>query len=428
MTTRITGLSIENIKKIKAIELTPDRNIVAIGGNNDQGKSSTLDAIMMALGGKRVQTNAPVRKGAGEGTIELTLDNGIKITKKIKEDGKEQLVVEDSDGRYYRSPQALLDSLFNKHCFDPLSILGLSKGEQYELVSSIAGVDLQAEDLEYKSAYEERTRLSREVDRLSGFLSENPVDQRLQSAPISTYQLAEELARASNSISQVRGLETEYRILVDNEKDRVAKLNALTEELANIAERKKSLKGRLDSMPIPNLEEINQKIANVERENQKIELNNKARAALEERAQLLEQAEELTEKLKSIKERRKNLDNSLNVDGLSFENGELIYQGVPLANAGQATRIKVLTSLVMSANTELGVILIKDASLLDETNWETIKQIAVENDYQIFLELVGEDDRASVIIEDGEIKGAPMGKPGRGRPKKNKEENVDNVE
>ena len=49
---RITGLEIENVKRVAAVHLEPaETGLTTIGGDNRQGKTSVLDAIMSALGG-----------------------------------------------------------------------------------------------------------------------------------------------------------------------------------------------------------------------------------------------------------------------------------------------------------------------------------------------------------------------------------------
>ena len=56
---KIISLYVENIKKIKAVEIKPEGNTVIISGKNGNGKSSTIDSISMALGGKKlIQTNS----------------------------------------------------------------------------------------------------------------------------------------------------------------------------------------------------------------------------------------------------------------------------------------------------------------------------------------------------------------------------------
>lgn len=59
----ITNLQVENVKRVKAVELTPTQTgLTVIGGRNGQGKTSVLDAIAWALGGERFRHSEPNRE------------------------------------------------------------------------------------------------------------------------------------------------------------------------------------------------------------------------------------------------------------------------------------------------------------------------------------------------------------------------------
>lgn len=63
MSVKINSLEIENVKRIKAVKLEPSANgLTIIGGNNNQGKTSVLDAIAWALGGDKYKPTA-LRQG-----------------------------------------------------------------------------------------------------------------------------------------------------------------------------------------------------------------------------------------------------------------------------------------------------------------------------------------------------------------------------
>ena len=52
--TKITSLELENIKRIKAVQIMPtESGLTIVGGKNNQGKTSMLNAIMWILGGDR---------------------------------------------------------------------------------------------------------------------------------------------------------------------------------------------------------------------------------------------------------------------------------------------------------------------------------------------------------------------------------------
>ena len=60
----ITELRAENIKRLVAVRVKPDGSLVVVGGNNGQGKTSLLDSIAMALGGKDLMPAEPLRRCA----------------------------------------------------------------------------------------------------------------------------------------------------------------------------------------------------------------------------------------------------------------------------------------------------------------------------------------------------------------------------
>ena len=60
MSVKITALEAENVKRIKAVALTPSpTGLTIVGGNNNQGKTSVLDALAWALGGDRFRRLNP---------------------------------------------------------------------------------------------------------------------------------------------------------------------------------------------------------------------------------------------------------------------------------------------------------------------------------------------------------------------------------
>lgn len=48
---KIIRLDAANVKRLKAVEITPDGTLQVVTGANGAGKSSVLDAIWLALGG-----------------------------------------------------------------------------------------------------------------------------------------------------------------------------------------------------------------------------------------------------------------------------------------------------------------------------------------------------------------------------------------
>lgn len=78
---KINKLEIENVKRVRAVkvELTA-AGLTVIGGRNNQGKTSVLDAIAWALGGNRYRPSQPQREGSViPPSLKVTLSNGIIV-------------------------------------------------------------------------------------------------------------------------------------------------------------------------------------------------------------------------------------------------------------------------------------------------------------------------------------------------------------
>ena len=95
------------------------------------------------------------------------------------------------------------------------------------------------------------------------------------------------------------------------------------------------------------------------------------------------------------------------VEGLSFGDGVVLYNGVPLEQCSQGEKIKISTSIAMSTevnDNQLKVVLIKDGSLLDEDNMKLITNMALDKDYQVWIRKLTSTGKVGIVIEDGEIK------------------------
>ncbi len=70
---RILELRAENFARLRAIEIRPDGHLVQITGANDEGKSSTLNAIWACLKGRSAAPPVPIRKGCEQATLRVSL-------------------------------------------------------------------------------------------------------------------------------------------------------------------------------------------------------------------------------------------------------------------------------------------------------------------------------------------------------------------
>ena len=156
MSVKIMALEAENVKRIKAVALTPSpTGLTLVGGNNNQGKTSVLDALAWALGGDRFRPDAAQRDGAvAPAHLKVKLSNGVVVERKGK---NASLTVTDPTGR--RSGQQLLNAFVEPLALDLPRFMEASDKEKADILLRIIGIgtELHTRDLEIKALYDKRT-------------------------------------------------------------------------------------------------------------------------------------------------------------------------------------------------------------------------------------------------------------------------------
>ena len=156
MSVKIMALEAENVKRIKAVALTPSpTGLTIVGGNNNQGKTSVLDALAWALGGDRFRPDAAQRDGAvAPAHLKVKLSNGVVVERKGK---NASLTVTDPTGR--RSGQQLLNAFVEPLALDLPRFMEASDKEKADILLRIIGIgtELHTRDMEIKALYDKRT-------------------------------------------------------------------------------------------------------------------------------------------------------------------------------------------------------------------------------------------------------------------------------
>ena len=165
---KIVQLRAENVKRLVAVEITPEGNVIEITGKNGAGKTSVLDSIWWALAGNRTHQAVPVRQGETEAVISLDLGD-IKVRREFSvrepKEGEEpipavtitRLFVESAEGARYPSPQKMLDKLVDTLTFDPLAFSRMAPGAKLAVLRGfVTGVDFDAEAVADRGEYQQR--------------------------------------------------------------------------------------------------------------------------------------------------------------------------------------------------------------------------------------------------------------------------------
>lgn len=174
MSVKISSLEIENVKRVKAVQITPAENgLMIIGGKNNQGKTSVLDAIAWALGGDRLKPSQAVREGSViPPHMEVTLSNGIKV---VRSGNNSTLKVIDPDGN--KGGQQLLNEFVEQFALDLPKFLDRSSKEKADTLLRIIGVGDKLYELETEEQklYNQRHTIGQIADQKKKYAKEMPV-------------------------------------------------------------------------------------------------------------------------------------------------------------------------------------------------------------------------------------------------------------
>lgn len=411
---RIVKLQAENIKRIQAVEIIPDGDMVVIAGKNGQGKTSVLDAIWFALGGKDAQrgTARPIRDGESSAGVMLNL--GELVVTRMWQGDKQTLTVSSPEGAKFSSPQAMLDKLIGDLSFDPLAFSQQDDRAQLATLLRLVDLPFDVDDLARRRAalFAERTDVGREVKSYEAQLAAMP-DVEAPDVEVSIADVLAEL-RVAEETTQSNDHSRAYLAERIHTRDESAlDLRAAEDALEAARERLAADEAwvirqqeTVSALPTdPDTEAIRDRLANVETTNRAV----RARAERERLAEMLTARryhhDHQTQSLANLDEQKRAgiAAAKFPIDGLGFDDDGVTYNGVPFRQCSAAERLRVSVAMAMALNPKIRVIRIADGSLLDSENLALIEEMAGEQDFQIWLERVDESGDVGITIEDGRV-------------------------
>lgn len=431
---KIVELRASNIKRLVAVAIRPDGNVVEITGRNGAGKSSVLDAIWWALAGAKHIQKVPIRRGATEAHIELDLGQIIVTRHFGTQDSGEittHLTVAARDGATYRSPQTLIDSLFGALSFDPLAFTRMDPGEQFAVLRQfVPEVDFDAIEAANQRDFDERRDLNRQAkaeastaDRLA-----QPDEHLLPVKEIDIAELVAEMEAAGRQNTEIEARKTrraEAQADVQQLRQDAQRLYEQAELLRKqavereadakaVQQKADALQKKLDEAPaLPepvNTMALREKINEARSLNTKISVRQQRKEHLALARQHREASEALTAAMEARKRemREKIAQAKLPVPGLDLAEGIVTLNGLPFEQASDAEQLRTSVAIAMALNPKLRVIRVRDGSLLDEGGMKLLAQLAQEHDCQVWIERVTDESAVGFVIEDGQLKQPAM--------------------
>ena len=199
----IHSLDIENVKRVKAVSLTPAaKGLTVIGGKNGAGKTTVLDAIVWALGGEKYRPSEAQRDGSMTPPhIRITLSNGLIVERKGK---NAALTVTDPSGK--KAGQQLLNEFISQLALDLPKFLQANAKEKADTLLQILGIgpQLRALDDEIARIYNQRTTVGQIRDQKAAHAAELPEYADAPGEEISVTELSHQLTEAlKNNASNI---------------------------------------------------------------------------------------------------------------------------------------------------------------------------------------------------------------------------------
>ena len=400
--TKITSLELENIKRIKAVQITPtESGLTVIGGRNGQGKTSVLDAIMWILGGERYRPSEPKREGSVTPLYgKITLSNGLVVERKGK---NSDLKVIDPLGN--RAGQQLLNEFISQFALDLPRFMNGNNKEKADTLLQVIGVGDRLYELEQqeKELYNQRRTIGQIADQKKKHAAELPVYPDVPAEPISASELIKEqqeiLARNGENQKKRQHL-SELQSEADNLQKQIEDL------LMKQAKVRSDLEiAQMDTKDLQDQStaELEKNIADIEEINRKIRMNLDKEKAETEAQEYAEKYDAHTEKIETVRKARTDLLDGANLplEGLSIEDGELTYRGFKWDNMSGADQMKVGVAIVRKLNPKCGFVLLDKLEQMDIDTLNEFGHWLQQEGLQVIATRVSTGDECSIIIEDG---------------------------
>lgn len=409
MAMKINKLEIENVKRVKAVktEFTPN-GLTVIGGNNNQGKTSILDAIAWTLGGNKYKPSQAQRQGSVTPPhLHVVMNNGLIVERSGK---NSTLKVIDPNGK--KGGQQLLNDFVEELAINLPKFMESTSKEKTNTLLQIIGVGSKLQELEMKEGelYNERRTIGQIADQKKKFAEEQKYypDAPHELVPVNELIKQQQDILAQNGENQrkrdnLSRLEEQHtfqarkvsQLMKELEKEQ-AKLAELTEDI-NLA--KKSVLELKDE----STEELERNLAEIDEINRKVRANLDKDKAEEDANQYKDKYQELTRDIEAVRKEKADLLNSadLPLPELSVDNGELIYKGQKWDNMSGSDQLKVSTAIVRKLKPNCGFILLDKLEQMDMQTLEEFNHWLEQEQLQGIATRVSTGDECSIIIEDG---------------------------
>ena len=440
---KITRIRAENHKRLVAVDINPDgQHVTLVKGRNAQGKTSVIEAVFGCLLGDKVYAEEPLRDGAEKGWVELTVSdaNADRYTIKMRrwkgrsgEVEHELIVTEktESGEANIKAPVSFLKTLLTQNTIDPTRVIKTrSTEERAKLLADAAGIEeerlnrLNGVIAGAKKTYETTHRDAERAAHVASAYREERAEQPAVSADSirqQTNDVAAQITRrlnAQRAADQATNSEASAKQQIEEEtrkyQERIEALKKRLDEAHATASQYRSV---LDTMPsyealTAQQSALNKTLAETETANARVGTIKKAIREADETNAAFLAAQSKLETARA--EYRRTVNDALARRGITAmstdDDGALLINGRPAADASGAERFIAAIQLSAANNPKVRYICYDDADTLDPDSLKKVHDFCEKNDYGILMTGVWcQDPQAyTVNIDDGKTEALPV--------------------
>lgn len=417
---KINKLEIENVKRVKAVKIEPSANgLTIVGGNNNQGKTSVLDAIAWALGGNKYRPTQASREGSiVPPHLHIVMSNGLIVERKGK---NSDLKIIDPEGN--KGGQQLLNSFVEELAIDLPKFMESTGKEKAQTLLQIIGVGEQLAKIEYEEQqiYNQRHAIGQIADQKDKFAKEQDYYPDAPKELVSVSELIQQQQQilARNGENQQKRLQLTQ--IEDRFRQEEANIDLLNKQINDmqikLAEAKTAYEKTRSDLVVAeqsaiflqdeSTAELEKNIAEIDEINRKVRANFDKDKAEEDAAAYREQYQTLSSQIDDLRQQKTDLLNKadLPLPGLSVNEGELIYNGQQWDNMSGSDQLKVSTAIVRKLKPSCGFILLDKLEQMDMLTLNEFGQWLEQEGLQAIATRVSTGKECSIIIEDGYVAG-----------------------
>lgn len=415
---RIAELKLENVKRVKAVEIMPAKSgLTVIGGKNGQGKTSILDAIAWALGGESYRPTSAQREGSViPPRLHVVLDNGIIVDRAGKNSA---LKVTDPSGKL--AGQRLLDEFVEKLALDLPKFMAQSSKDKARTLLRIIGMedDVKRLDDQEQQLYNRRHALGQIADQKKKYAQEMQSYPGVPEAPVSAGELIERQQAILLRNAENQKKRDNVQFLVQQHGLLTQRIESLSEQIKALIQQKKEAEeafrqneqdletAKLDASTLQDesTAELEESIHQVDEINRKVRANLDKEKAVEDADAMTRDYDAMTAQIEAVRDKRTKLlqNAALPLPGLTVENGELLFQGKAWDCMSSAEQLRVSVAIVRAINPQCNFVLIDKTEAMDTDTLRDFGEWLTQEGLQAIATRVSTGGECEIIIEDGMV-------------------------